>query len=131
MPHRPASNESPASEIAAFASRIHRHPLPAAKGFGESNEPPHRKSNFYHQRDGKWIRGIAHGTSRKCVVEDVVFKTPGEALQWMARHFGKSAPHDAGPANGAAESSMTAAASEGLPADSSLAFLARRRAEER
>ena len=85
---------------------------------------------FYLQRDGKWIDEIARSTRPDGEAGDIIFDTPGEAMQLLSGLLGKPMVRDLPVKESDVEAYITRMKSIGSPEAAFRDFLARYRASK-
>ena len=83
---------------------------------------------FYLQRDGKWIDEIARSTRPDNEAGDIIFETPGEAMQLLSGLLGKPMVRDLPVTESDVEAYITRVKSVSSPEAAFRDFLARYRA---
>ncbi len=131
MPKRYLTNNYKDCQIIKLDRREPQSPVVVAQEGCAPDDPLARTRLFYLQRDGRWINEIAQSTRPDNEAGDIVFESPGDALQLLSGLFGKPVVRDLPVSDADVEAYMAKMKSVKSPEDAYRDFLARCRAAKR
>ena len=127
MPMRFLTNDFKDCQLIKLDPADAHSPFIVAQEGVAPNDSSCKTRMYYLQRDGLWINEVARSTRPDSEIGEIVFETPGEAIQLLAKLFGKPHVRDVPVTEADVEAYIARVQSAGSAEAAFRAFLARYR----